>query len=204
MKAPIDLPVYIIDDDPAVLDSIVMLLRLENSAVHTYPSGQTFLNHFDPKEGGCLVLDISMPGMSGLDLQRKLMQLKPIVPIIFITGNADVPKAVDALKNGAMDFFEKPFSADALLEAVRHALRVSHDRLHEYNAQERSSDFLNQLTQREHQILKKIADGKANKAIAHELGISQRTAEVHRANIMRKAQVHSLAELVKLTSLKCS
>ena len=200
MKKITDLPVYIVDDDSAVLDSIAMLLRPENLRIRTYFNSHQFLEDFDPQEGGCLVLDINMPGMSGLDLQRHLSGAPPLAPIIFITGNADVPKAVQALKSGALDFIEKPFSPDALLASIRRALEISYDRLQNFIEQEKSSQIWEQLTQREIEILKKITEGKANKVIAYELGISQRTAEVHRANIMRKAQVHSLAELVKLVT----
>lgn len=199
MKRFSDLVVYIVDDDVAVLDSLKLLLKGENFPVHTYTSCQSFLDEYQPHDGGCLVLDIGMPGMNGLELQKALQQKGKMIPIVFITGHASVPQAVQAFKNGAVDFIEKPFSHTALLEAIERALKLSYQQLNIREKKAQLSECLEQLTNREREVLDKIVSGKANKVIAHELGISQRTVEIHRANVMQKMQVRSLAELVQKT-----
>ena len=199
MKRFSDLVVYIVDDDSAVLDSLQLLLEGERFPVRTYESCQAFLEQYDPHAGGCLVLDIGMPGMTGLELQKALQQKGKLIPIVFITGHANVPQAVQAFKNGAVDFIEKPFSHSALLEAIERALKMSYEQLSEQDKKSQVSERLDQLTKRERQVLDAIVSGKANKVIAHELGISQRTVEIHRANVMQKMHVRSLAELVQKT-----
>ena len=183
--------VFVVDDDRAVRDSIAMLVRAEGLAVRTFDSAQSFLDAWDRCEPGCLVVDLRMPGLSGLDLQERLARVDDAPPIIFLTGYGTVLAAVHALKAGAIDFLEKPFDPATLLARVREALASD---------QERRSDTrrLDALTRREHEILDLVASGKTNKVIAANLEISVRTVELHRARGMRKIGVRSVAELVRL------
>lgn len=189
--------VYIVDDDEALRDSLLWLLDSTGIKAQAFDSAEAFLNAWSTRMSGCLVLDIRMPGMSGLELQEKLAALHSTLPIIFITGHGDVPMAVSALKNGAVDFIEKPFNDQDMVNLIHTALaedRKHHDsRMLEADAQRR----IDALTPREREVLELIVAGRLNKQIADDLGISIKTVEVHRARVMEKMGVNSLAELVQ-------
>ena len=183
--------VFVVDDDPALCDSIALLARAEGLAARTFDSAQSFLDAWDRTEPGCLIVDLRMPGLSGLDLQERLAGDADAPPIIFLTGHGTVPAAVRALKAGAMDFLEKPFDPATLLARVREAL--ARDRRRRSDAPRLAA-----LTRREREVLGQVASGKPNKVIAANLGISERTVEQHRAHGLRKVEVRSVAELVRL------
>ena len=183
--------VFVVDDDPALRDSIALLARAEGFTVRTFDSARSFLGAWDRSESGCLIVDLRMPGLSGLDLQERLAGDDDAPPIIFLTGHGTVPVAVHALKAGAMDFLEKPFDPATLLARVREAL--ARDRRRRSDTQR-----LDTLTRRERQVLEQVANGMTNKVIAANLGISDRTVEQHRAHGMRKIGVRSVAALVRL------
>ncbi|HEY5567579.1 MAG TPA: response regulator transcription factor [Gammaproteobacteria bacterium] len=190
--------VHIVDDDAAVRDSLSLLLRTVGLPSRTYASADEFLVAYMPEEVSCLVADIRMPGLSGLELQQELLERHADVPIIFITGHGDVPMAVNAMKCGALDFIQKPFRDQDLLDRIHHALQQAkaarNARLETTTIQERFSA----LTPREREVMDKVVSGCANKVIAMDLGVSQRTVELHRARVMQKIGVRSLAELVRL------
>ena len=183
--------VFVVDDDPAVRDSIAMFIRAEGLEVRTFDSARSLLAEWERCKPGCLIVDLRLPGASGLDLQERLAGDDNAPPIIFLTGYGTVPAAVRALKAGAMDFLEKPFDPVVLLALVREAL--ARDRA-------RRADIrrLDALTRREREVLGKVVEGDTNKVIAANLGISVRTVELHRARGMRKLGVRSVAELVRL------
>lgn len=183
--------VFVVDDDPALRDSIALLVRAEGLAARTFDSARSFLDAWDRTEPGCLIVDLRMPGLSGLDLQERLAGDGDAPPIIFLTGYGTVPAAVRALKAGAMDFLEKPFDPDTLLARVRDALAC--DRRRRSDARRLAA-----LTRREREVLEQVAGGKPNKVIAAGLGISERTVEQHRAHGLRKIGLRSVAELVRL------
>lgn len=190
--------VYIVDDDDAVRESLQRLFESVAITVSTHGSAQGFLDHYDPRCPGCLVLDVRMPGMGGLDLLDRLRERGIELPVIIITGHGDVPAAVRALKSGALDFIQKPFNPQVLLDRVQQA--IEQDRAIRRRAAARSDAArrLSKLTAREHEVLELVLAGKANKVIAIDLAISERTVEFHRANIMKKMQARSLPELVNL------
>jgi len=190
--------VFVVDDDPGVLDSIRLLLRSVGLPSKTFPSANEFLEAYDSERAGCLVLDVRMPGMSGLDLQARLQEMGSTLPIIFVTAHGDVPMAVDAVKAGAVDFIQKPFRDQELLDKIQEALeadahlRTKRSELAEIELR------LASLTPREKEVLDMVVDGKPNKNIARGLGISQRTVEIHRARVMEKMKVRSVSILVQL------
>jgi len=188
--------VYLVDDDDAVRDALGLLFRSIGLPYEAYPSALAFLQRFDPARHACLVADIRMPGLSGLELQQRLIEQRADVPIIFITGHGDVPMAVNAMKSGAVDFVQKPFRDQDLIDRIHKALE--HDRarraLHAEQAVIRERIAL--LTPREKEVMERVVRGQANKVIAMDLGVSQRTVELHRARVMRKLKMRSLAELV--------
>lgn len=189
--------VFVVDDDQAVRDSLCWLIEAEGINVKACESASEFLDFYDPQWPGCLVLDVRLPGMSGLDLQRELTHRQITLPIIIITGHGDVPTAVRALKAGAVDFMEKPFSDEAIIKRVHSALEQNtHDRR---QASERSviQQRIASLTPRERQVLDLVVQGKLNKQIASDLHLSQKTVEAHRANLMSKMQATNVADLVK-------
>jgi len=190
--------VFIVDDDEAVRDAIGMLLETVDIPYIAYPDALSFLEQADLKNVNCLVLDIRMPGMSGLELQEKLAAMKIELPIVFITGHGDIPMAVEAMRRGAVDFLRKPFRDQELLDRIQEAL--SRDAQHRDQAAD--SDHLKSriadLTPRELEVFQRVAKGQANKVIAIELGISERTVEIHRSNVMQKTASRSLADLVRL------
>jgi two-component system response regulator FixJ len=186
--------VYVIDDDEAMRDSLEQLLASKGFAVTTFATAPDFLAAFDPAHAGCVVADIHMPGMSGLELQARLRDRDKDLPIIIMTGNADVPSAVRALKSGAIDFIEKPVDTDSLVSAIRNGLA----RRAAAAAASAARSRIAELTPRERDVLQYLIAGHPNKLIAYELGISPRTVENHRAHLMLKMQVGSVAELVQM------
>jgi len=189
--------VYVVDDDLAVRDSLGLLLRSVGIKNETYESAAAFLDAFEPDRVACLVADIRMPGMTGLELQQELNSRKVAIPIIFITGHGDVPMAVSAMKDGAVDFLTKPFRDQELLDRISKALTGARA---DFGDQQKQRDVRNRyasLTPRETEVMDLVVQGLANKVIAMDLGVSQRTVELHRARVMQKMAVRSLAELVR-------
>ncbi|MEZ5540087.1 MAG: response regulator FixJ [Pseudomonadales bacterium] len=190
--------VFVVDDDDAVRESLVFLMKSVGLKAESFSSAQDFLSHYNPARSGCLVLDIRMPGMSGLELQEKLSQMDCILPIIFITGHGDVPMAVKAIKAGAADFVQKPFRDQDLIDRIREVLQEDAearvDKLQKAEVLRR----IGTLTEREREVMEQVVDGKANKVVAIDLNVSQRTVEIHRANVMDKMKARSLAQLVRL------
>ena len=190
--------VFVVDDDSAVRDSLRLLLRSVGHAVETYGTGAEFLNAYRDEKPGCLLLDIRMPAMSGLELQDQLNERHSILPIIFITGHGDVPMAVEAMQAGAVDFIQKPFRDQDLIDRIKQALeRDATNRavLSERNAIRSRRDA---LTGREREVMELVVRGCANKVIAGDLKLSQRTVEIHRARVMEKMEASSLAHLVRM------
>ncbi len=190
--------VQIIDDDDALRDSLTFLLSSAGIEAKSYDSAGAYLD--DPQRGaaGCIITDVRMPGMSGIDLLRKLKSDGVSLPVIVMTGHGDVPLAVEAMKLGAFDFIEKPFDDDALLASVRGALGVQEKQTREGSQRQEIENRLTQLSTRERQVLDGLVAGQANKVIAYELGISPRTVEIYRANVMTKMQANSLSDLVRM------
>ena len=190
--------VFVVDDDPAVGDAIRLLLRSVGIPAQVFPSAMEYLDAYDPERAGCLVLDVRMPGMSGLELQQRLSVMGSILPIIFVTAHGDVPMAVTAVRTGAMDFIEKPFRDQELLDKIQEALE--HDRRQRVQQQDLTTirERLSSLTPREREVLELVVSGKPNKNIARSLGISQRTVEIHRARVMEKMNVRSVSMLVQM------
>ena len=193
--------VHVIDDDEAVRDSLEFLLRTARLQVRTYDSATAFLSSLPSAESGCIVTDVRMPEISGVDLLRRLKELKIGMPVIVITGHGDIQLAVEAMKIGAADFIEKPFDDERLLAAVRSALgRWEMDSQHETELTG-LLDKLTTLSSREREVLEGLVAGKPNKIIAFDLGISPRTVEIYRANVMTKMNAGSLSELVRMALL---
>lgn len=190
--------VYVVDDDDAVRDSLRLLLKSVGFASRTYASASEFLESYDPDAPSCLIADIRMPGLSGLELQEVLNASEAAMPIIFITGHGDVPMAVKAMKAGAMDFIQKPFRDQELLDRVYKALQEDKERRRVQRDALNARRCLQSLTPREMEVMGKVVQGQANKVIAQDLGVSQRTVELHRARVMHKMGVRSLAELVRV------
>jgi len=190
--------VFIVDDDPAMRESLTFLVSSVGLQVESFSTAREFLEKCDPKRAGCLVLDIRMPGMSGLELQERLNERRVELPIVMITGFGDVPMAVRALKQGAVDFLEKPFTDQDLLDRINDA--IDEDRRRRADRQHRDDidARIARLTTRERQVMMCVIDGKPNKVIAHQLGLSPKTIEVHRSRMMDKMKVASLAELMQL------
>jgi two-component system response regulator FixJ len=190
--------VFIVDDDQAIRHAMELLMRSVGLRYEIFHSGDDFLDNCDPDRPGCLVLDIRMPGMGGLELQQKLIEMDSTLPIIFITGHGDVPMAVKAMQEGAVDFIQKPFRDQELLDRIHEALKTDEERRSEREAQEDIASRLARLTKREREVMDLVVTGKPNKVIAYELGVSQRTVEIHRARVMEKMEARSLAELVRM------
>jgi two-component system response regulator FixJ len=190
--------VYLIDDDEAVRDSMCMLLESADLPYRCFDSADHFFAARDGSERGCLVLDIRMPGMTGLELQARLAQIGSSLPIIFITGHGDVPMAVEAMRQGALDFLRKPVNEEHFLERIASALDQESGSWHQKLDREQTRQRIDSLTEREHEVFQLVAEGLANKAIASELGISERTVEVHRAQVMKKLDARTLAQLVRI------
>ena len=198
--APIEQTVLIVDDDEAIRDSLEILCRSVGLRSESYASATDFLEAYDPERAGCLVLDIRMPGMSGLQLQERLKELGSPPPIIFVTGHGDVPMAVQAIQAGAVDFIEKPFRDQDLLDRLQQVLDLDLVRRRERRLLQQTEERLKRLTTREKEVLDLVVAGKPNKVIAASLGISQRTVEIHRSHVMEKMEADSLAELVRLVT----
>ncbi|MBS0376361.1 MAG: response regulator transcription factor [Proteobacteria bacterium] len=190
--------VFVVDDDDAVRTSLRLLLKSVGLPVETYASAQEFLDGFDAERAGCLVLDIRMPGMSGLELQQRLNEIHAIVPIVFITGHGDVPMAVEAMQHGAVDFIQKPFRDQDLIDRINQALEKDRDNRAGLKERDAIRRRMQQLTPREKEVLDLVTQGKANKVIAGDLNVSQRTVEIHRARVMEKMAASSLAHLVRM------
>ncbi|NKC00054.1 MAG: response regulator [Pseudomonadales bacterium] len=190
--------VFVVDDDESVRDSISMLLESVDIAHEAFASADEFLAAYDAGRNGCLVLDIRMPGMSGLDLQNELATRSANIPIIFITGHGDIPMAVDAMRRGAVDFIRKPFRDQELLDRIAEALTLDDERRSLSADRGEAEKLVAELTPRETEIFERVCLGQANKVIAIELEISERTVEIHRSQVMHKTGARSLAELVRL------
>ena len=190
--------VFAVDDDEAVRTSLRLLLKSVGLQVETFASAQEFLDQFDPDRAGCLVLDIRMPGMSGLELQMQLNDRHSIMPIVFITGHGDVPMAVEAMQAGAVDFIQKPFRDQDLIDRINRALEKDKAMRGELRERDEIRRRMSQLTPREREVLELVTQGKANKVIAGDLNVSQRTVEIHRARVMEKMGAASLAHLVRM------
>jgi two-component system response regulator FixJ len=190
--------VFVVDDDEAVRDSLRILLEVEGYLTEVFESGLAFLETYDASRQGCLVADVRMPDMTGLDLQEILNQRRAGLPVIIITGHADVPMAVRAMKAGALDFIEKPFSDTLILGSIRRALAVADRAVADRALAIEAEARIRELTPREREVLERLVLGRANKVIAYELSISPRTVEIHRARVMEKMQAESLSHLVRL------
>ena len=190
--------VYVVDDDEAVRDSVQWLLEGQDFRVRCFESAEVFLARYDPREVACLIVDIRMDGMSGLELQDRLLERKSPLPIAFITGHGDVPLAVDTMKKGAMDFIQKPFKEDQLVPMVESMLEQARALFTEHQQAASRYALLAKLTGREAQVLERIVAGRLNKQIADDLGISIKTVEAHRANIMEKLGATTVADLLKI------
>lgn len=193
--------VSIIDDDDAARDSLAFLLRSAQLEARTYDSASAFLANMETAPSGCVITDVRMPEMSGIDLLRRLRESGDDLPVIVITGHGDIPLAVEAMKFGAADFFEKPYDDDALLAAVRSALERQDSAEKQKAARAELNDRLATLSNRERQVLEGLVAGKPNKIIAFDHGISPRTVEIYRANVMTKMQASSLSELVRMAMI---
>ncbi|MEO9102595.1 MAG: response regulator transcription factor [Burkholderiaceae bacterium] len=189
--------VYVVDDDEAVRDSLQWLLEGKDYYVRCFESAESFLNRYDPREVACVLIDIRMDGMSGLELQDKLIERRSPLPIVFVTGHGDVPMAVDTMKKGAMDFIQKPFDEPQLLRLVERMLEHAHGAFVDQQQAASREALMARLTTREAQVLERIVAGRLNKQIADDLGISIKTVEAHRANIMEKLNANTVADLLK-------
>ena len=190
--------IYVVDDDEAVRDSLQWLLEGKDYRVRCFDSAETFLSRYDAREVACLLVDIRMGGMSGLDLQNRLIERQSPLPIVFITGHGDVPMAVDTMKKGAMDFIQKPFKEEALVSLVERMLEQAKAAFAEHQVSASRDALLGKLTSRESQVLERIVAGRLNKQIADDLAISIKTVEAHRANIMEKLGANTVADLLKI------
>lgn len=190
--------VYVVDDDEAVRDSLQWMLEGQDYRVRCFDSAESFLSRFDAREVACLIVDIRMEGMTGLELQDRLVENNSPLPLAFITGHGDVPMAVDTMKKGAMDFIQKPFSETQLMPLVERMLAQAKDTFAEYQNAINRDALMARLTLRESQVLERIVAGRLNKQIADDLGISIKTVEAHRANIMEKLSANTVADLLKI------
>ena len=193
--------VFVVDDDQAIRSSLKWLIESVAMQVKTYESADAFIENYYPGRSGCLLLDVRMPGMSGLELQEYLAEKRINIPVIIITGHGDVPMAIRAMKAGAVDFIEKPFNDELLLESIRHALMLDEQQRDKQSQKAEIATRLARLTPREHEVMAMVTGGKANKEIASALGVSAKTVEAHRARVMEKMQASSLADLVRMAML---
>jgi FixJ family two-component response regulator len=190
--------VFLVDDDDAVRDSVSLLMRSADLITREFASAAEFLEAYDGTQAGCLLLDVRMPGMSGLELQKELSRRDYALPIVFISAHGDIPMAVEALRRGAVDFVPKPFDDQELLAKVKLALAAGEQRQLEEAERHEVRRRSDSLTAREREVMSQVVQGKANKVIASDLGVSQRTVEIHRARVMEKMQAASLAQLVRM------
>ena len=190
--------VFVVDDDEGVRDGLSLLLSTVGTRCELYESALDFLDRYDNSMDGCLVLDIRMPRMTGLDLQEKLIKMRSRLPIIFITGHGDIPMAVEAMRRGAVDFIRKPFREHDLLDRINEALTVSDEARRRNLDRQALDEKLSSLSNREWEVFERVANGDMNKVIAVDLGISERTVEVHRGHVMQKLNASTLAQLVRV------
>ena len=190
--------VFLIDDDPGVRDSLALLLSLKGLSTQLFASAESFLETYQPDQAGCVLTDLRMPGMTGLELQAALRERRLELPVVVLTAHGDVATARAALKNGAFDFLEKPIDDATLLDVLHNALRVDRERRAAATARSSSDRRMERLTEREREILSLLAAGHQNRDIATQLGISPRTVEVHKARIMEKLACRSLADLIRM------
>jgi two-component system, LuxR family, response regulator FixJ len=191
--------VFIVDDDEAVRNSLRLLVKSVGLSVSVAKSAHEFLATYEPAHPGCLVLDVRMPGMSGIELQQQLNLRGAVIPVIFITGHGDIPMAVEAMQQGACDFLQKPFRDQDLIDRVQRALEKDRVGRHELTQRSRIHERWETLTPREREVLTLVVSGRPNKLMAADLGLSQRTVEIHRARVMEKMAASSLAQLVRMT-----
>lgn len=201
-SAPGDEPVvFVLDDDPSLRDSLTDLLQSVQLRVRSFSSARDLLQTEFPAVPSCLILDVRLPGLSGLDLQAELAKINNAIPIIFITGHGNIPMTVRAMKAGAVDFLTKPFREDELLDAVTAALELDRRRRAEAKALLELQVLFDKLTGREREVMCFVTDGLLNKQIAHQMGLSEITVKIHRGNVMRKMHARSLADLVRMSEL---
>ena len=191
--------VFIVDDDNAVRGSLRLLLKSAGLPAVAHASAKEFLDNWHPEQPGCLILDVRMPGMSGIELQSELNRRGAIIPVIFISGHGDIPMAVEAIQHGAFDFLPKPFSDKDLIDRVQRALATDAENRKALVGKDALRNRYDSLTPREQEVLALVTQGKANKVMAGDLGVSQRTVEIHRARVMEKMGANSLAQLVRMT-----
>lgn len=196
-----DATVFVVDDDQAVRESLSRLMESVGQEVATYAGAQEFLDSYDPSRPGCVVLDIRMPGMSGLDLQEKLVRDGVRIPVIMISGHGDVEKAVRAMKAGAVDFLRKPYKAKVLLERIGQALELDAKIRRQEAERAKAAALIAQLTPREREVMGLLATGAPSKQIAYRLGLSRKTVDVHRAHIMMKLQIDSVVDIARLVEI---
>lgn len=189
--------VYVVDDDGSTRELLAWLMKRQGIRAEVFPDARSFLEGYRPDSPGCLVLDLNMPGMSGLDLQQHLNEHRVLLPVIFLSGRADVPKAVRAVKEGAIDFIEKPFDYRRIVALIQECLKRDAKARAGLDRARALAERLAQITQREHEVLEHVVAGKLNREIAERLEISIKTVEAHRARIMEKLEVNSVAELVQ-------
>jgi two-component system, LuxR family, response regulator FixJ len=190
--------IYVVDDDDGVRNSLRFLLKSVGLTARTLASAREFLETYKPGQPGCVVLDVRMPGMSGLELQQQLNLRGAIIPVIFITGHGDIPMAVEAMQHGAFDFLQKPFRDQDLIDRIQRALERDARNRAALAQHERVRARFETLTPREREVLTLMTGGKPNKVMAADLGVSQRTVEIHRARVMEKTGAASLAQLVRM------
>ncbi len=190
--------VWVVDDDEAVCDSLQLLLTTVGIASKAFPNGQAFLDAYDADQPGCVVVDLRMPGMSGLELQEALHKLHSLTPVIFITGHGTVDSAVHAMRSGAIDFLQKPFDDQVLLDTIQGAIRLDSESRESLKRVEGITERHETLTAREREVMELVVEGRANKVIAFDLGVSERTIEIHRSRVMKKMGATSLPHLVRM------
>jgi len=195
-----DQTVFVVDDEPDVRAALSMLIRSVGLKPEIYENPQAFLDVYDPDRPGCLVLDMRMPGMSGLDLQEKLASMGQHPPIIMISGHGEIPNAVQAVQSGAVDFLQKPVSDQLLLDRIQQALRLDTENRKQYSERQELEQRFATLTTREREVLQGVIAGKLNKTIADELSVSTRTVEIHRAHLMEKMRASSLSALLSMSN----
>ena len=197
MPTPPEPVVFVVDDDPAMRRSLRWLIESVGLGVATFETAEAFLQAYNGSQPGCLVLDVRMPGMSGLELQAALAARRLSLPTIIVTGHADVTMAVRAVQNGALDFLEKPFSDQILLDRIRQAIELDRQERARRDRQRHIAERIARLTSREQEVMRLVVQGKSNKEVASALALSPKTVEVHRAHVMEKMEVDSLAELIR-------
>jgi FixJ family two-component response regulator len=193
-----DCVVWIVDDDEAVCDSLRLLLKTVGLQAQAFPDGKSFLEKFDDELPGCVVVDLRMPGMSGLELQEALHRMHSMVPVIFITGHGTVDSAVHAMREGAIDFLQKPADDQELLDTIQRAIRLDRESRNSLSEREKLTARYEALTNREREVMALVVEGHANKVMAYDLGVSERTIEIHRSRVMKKMNANSLPHLVRM------